>query len=163
MVKPTNEAMLRIVEIEARDFYFEISPADYQDEEANIRKELKEIKKSINPSGETYTREAGAHILVSPPPKPRIFAVDQRKDSKSRSTQETIRNGFDHPPTQQTENNEKESVSPPLALVPRENSCKGFQESSSTAEDGHNWLYQFKPVPAHCVLFKAPHCHLRHV
>ena len=48
------------VEIEERDFYFEISPADYQDEEANIRKELKENKKSIIPSRDTYTRKAGA-------------------------------------------------------------------------------------------------------
>ena len=28
--------VLGIVEIEERDFYFEISPEDYQDEEANI-------------------------------------------------------------------------------------------------------------------------------
>ena len=30
-----------IVEIEERDFYFEISPEDYQDEEANIRNNKK--------------------------------------------------------------------------------------------------------------------------
>ena len=66
-----------------------------------------------------------------------------------------------HPPNKQR--TIRQSPSPPLAVVPRENSCKGFQESSSTAEDGQNWLYQFKPVPAHCILLKAPHCHLRHV
>ena len=35
-----------IVEIEERDFYFEISPADYQDEEANIRKNSRKIRKA---------------------------------------------------------------------------------------------------------------------
>ena len=35
-----------IVEIEERDFYFEISPADYQDEEANIWKHQGKIRKA---------------------------------------------------------------------------------------------------------------------
>ena len=67
------------------------------------------------------------------------------------------------PPTHPTNREQEGKFVSPLALVLRENPCKGFQESSSTAEDGHNWLYQFKPVPAHCILLKAPHCHLRHV
>ena len=39
-----------IVEIEARDFYFEISPEDYQDEEANICNN----KKALTPQGELW-------------------------------------------------------------------------------------------------------------
>ena len=92
----------------------------------------------------------------------RFSRTPAQGSSNYRATQEETRDVFDHPPTQQTENKKTSSVSP-LALVLRENPCKGFQESSSTAEDGHNWLYQFKPVPAHCILLKAPHCHLRHV
>ena len=76
----------RIVEIEERDFYFEISPEDYQVEEANIRNN-KENKKSINPSGESRCTRALMLRLIS-----RIReAYSVRGSSNNRSTQEEIR------------------------------------------------------------------------
>ena len=97
-----------IVEIEERDFYFEISPEDYQVEEANIRNN-KENKKSINPSGESRCTRALMLRRISTGIRE---AYSARGSSNNRSTQEEIRIVFDHPPTQQTENNKTESVSP---------------------------------------------------
>lgn len=58
----TNE--LGVVEIKIRDFYFEISPADYHDEEANIPETTRK-KKGINPAGDTVeSRAHTAHMLL---------------------------------------------------------------------------------------------------
>ena len=92
--------MNRIVEIEERDFYFEISPADDYDSEANIPKQKKK--------GKNFTRSwARTRFHVPTPVKQRITEQLSSSARWPRSNGKTERQketgiAFDHPPTLQS-------------------------------------------------------------